>query len=426
MNIDQANLGSTGSVAVSVDITAAATQASLTATVPAAAAAVAASTVLTLNDTSTITITAAATGAASNGVQARFVTDAAVTAGSATAIYDATNKKIDIHVNGDTAKATITTAVGALADFNAASGGGGVGYVAANDAAANATTANGLDATTGILADLVVKVSGAKGSEVLQFQTGATGIQIRDAVNLLTDSTGVSATFSGTTLTLKSSNYGSAETSGVEVISEGGGGGFKASLSATRATGTDIVATVNGFQASGSGNKISVNTSALNLNLTVSNGSNTDVAFSITGGGAIFQLGPDVVTAQQARIGIGSLNTGKLGGVSGRLYELRSGNAKSLSSNATGAADVVNEVITKVNELRGRLGAFQKTTLDTNIASLTDTLSNLTAAQSSIQDADFAAESANLTRAQILVQSGTAVLQIANQNPQQVLSLLRG
>jgi flagellin-like hook-associated protein FlgL len=72
------------------------------------------------------------------------------------------------------------------------------------------------------------------------------------------------------------------------------------------------------------------------------------------------------------------------------------------------------------------LGAFQRTTLESNINSLKDTVTNLTQAQSSIRDADFAAESAALTRAQILVQSGTTVLQIANQNPQQVLSLLRG
>ena len=61
----------------------------------------------------------------------------------------------------------------------------------------------------------------------------------------------------------------------------------------------------------------------------------------------------------------------------------------------------------------------------TNIASLNDTISNLTEAESKIRDADFAAETAKLTRAQILVQSGTAVLQIANKNPQNVLALLQ-
>ena len=75
-------------------------------------------------------------------------------------------------------------------------------------------------------------------------------------------------------------------------------------------------------------------------------------------------------------------------------------------------------------QIRGRLGAFQRTALDTNIASLNDTLSNLTEAQSNIRDADFAVETARLTRAQILVQSGTSVLQISNQSPQSVLALL--
>jgi flagellin len=140
----------------------------------------------------------------------------------------------------------------------------------------------------------------------------------------------------------------------------------------------------------------------------------------------VFQLGPDVVTTQQARIGIASVNTAELGGMNGRLFELRSGAARALDADITGAARIVDEAITKITQLRGRLGAFQRTTLETNIASLKDTLTNLTEAESSIRDADFAAESARLTRAQILVQSGTSVLQIANQNPQQVLALLRG
>ena len=89
------------------------------------------------------------------------------------------------------------------------------------------------------------------------------------------------------------------------------------------------------------------------------------------------------------------------------------------------AAKIVVEAIDQVTTLRGRLGAFQKTTLDTNIAALNDTLVNLTDARSEIRDADFAVETANLTRSQILVQSGTSVLQIANSNPQNVLALLR-
>ena len=156
----------------------------------------------------------------------------------------------------------------------------------------------------------------------------------------------------------------------------------------------------------------------------MTDGSTTDVAFTISGGGAVFQLGPDVVSNQQARIGIASIATAKLGGPSGRLFELRSGNSRALDTDVNGAAQLVDEVITKVTQIRGRLGAFQRTTLESNILSLQDTLENLTAAESSIRDADFASETAALTRAQILVQSGTSVLAIANQNPQNVLALL--
>jgi flagellin len=59
------------------------------------------------------------------------------------------------------------------------------------------------------------------------------------------------------------------------------------------------------------------------------------------------------------------------------------------------------------------------------MVSLTDTVGNLTEAESLIRDADFAKETARLTRAQILIQSGTAVLGISNQNPQNVLRLLQ-
>ncbi len=138
----------------------------------------------------------------------------------------------------------------------------------------------------------------------------------------------------------------------------------------------------------------------------------------------MFQLGPEIVSNQQTRIGITSVNTSKLGGVDGSLFELGSGNDADLATSPTKAAAHRGRGDHQVTSLRGRLGAFQSASLDTNKNTLNDTLVNLTEAQSSIRDADFAAESANLTRAQILVQSGTTVLQVANQNPQNVLALL--
>jgi flagellin len=149
------------------------------------------------------------------------------------------------------------------------------------------------------------------------------------------------------------------------------------------------------------------------------------INFEIIGGGALFQLGPDVVSNQQVRIGINSLNTARLGGSSGKLYQLQSGGTATLAEDPNVAASIVEEAINDVTTLRGRLGAFQRTLLETNKNALNDTLVNLTDAESQIRDADFASETAALTRAQILVQSGTTVLSIANQNPQNVLALLR-
>ncbi len=64
--------------------------------------------------------------------------------------------------------------------------------------------------------------------------------------------------------------------------------------------------------------------------------------------------------------------------------------------------------------------------LDTNVRSLQSAFENLTASNSQIRDADFAAETSLLTRSQILSSSGTAILGLANQTSQQVLQLLQG
>jgi flagellin len=270
--------------------------------------------------------------------------------------------------------------------------------------------------------DLVVKIGGKTGSEVFSFSSGATITQIVSAINLVSDATGVTASNSAGELDLRSVDYGSDAFISVETISDAGA--FGTNVSSTRTTGTDIAALINGVRANGRGSTLSVNTAALDVSVTVTDGSSTDFSFNITGGGAVFQLGPNVVSNQQARIGVGSVNTGSLGGKSGRLYQLRSGQSAALRTNTSLAATIVDETVTEVSKLRGRLGAFQRTTLESNVRALSDTAANLTAAESAIRDADFAAETSALTRAQILVQSGTSVLAISNQNPQQVLALL--
>ena len=91
------------------------------------------------------------------------------------------------------------------------------------------------------------------------------------------------------------------------------------------------------------------------------------------------------------------------------------------------ASDVLKDVdaaIKAVDNQRSDLGAIQNR-FESTISNLNNTVTNLSAAQSRIQDADYATEVSNMSRAQILQQAGTSVLSQANQVPQSVLSLLR-
>ncbi len=91
---------------------------------------------------------------------------------------------------------------------------------------------------------------------------------------------------------------------------------------------------------------------------------------------------------------------------------------------ANAALASVDAAISTINTTRSNLGALQNR-FESVVSSLSERSTNLSAARSRIQDADFAMETANLTRAQILQQAGTAMLAQANSLPQSVLSLLR-
>ncbi|RFA28550.1 hypothetical protein CAI21_11830 [Alkalilimnicola ehrlichii] len=94
------------------------------------------------------------------------------------------------------------------------------------------------------------------------------------------------------------------------------------------------------------------------------------------------------------------------------------------NANAVAAMGTIREAINQVSEIRAEFGAAQNR-LEHNVANLRVTAENLEAAKSQIMDADFAQETANLTRAQVLQQAGTAMLAQANVAPQNVLSLLQ-
>ena len=155
--------------------------------------------------------------------------------------------------------------------------------------------------------------------------------------------------------------------------------------------------------------------------------STAGTSFAITGGGAKFQIGSEVVQQGQIDVGIQSIATTKLGNsIDGYLSTLGTGGINSLvGGNTVQAQKIINDAIQQVSTLRGRIGSLQSDVLDTNVNSLSVALENVTSSESDIADADFATETANLTRAQILVQANTSVLAQANSAPQSVLALLQ-
>ena len=269
--------------------------------------------------------------------------------------------------------------------------------------------------------NITIEIVGNKGSEVLSF-VGSTAVSaIAFAINAIKDVTGISAAASAAGMALSSTEVGGDQFVAVNALS----GAF--TVSAERDYGTDAVATVNGASADAVGNTVNVNTVNLQARIDLDSGAAAGAStFYVTGGGALFQIGSKVDANGQYNIGIQSINPAKLGrsGV-GFLTDIVTGGSYSLGAGgASTASQIVEQAILAVSTLRGRLGALQRNTFETNINSLRVALENVTAAQSDVRDTDFAKETANMTRAEILVSAGTSVLQTANTIPQNVLALL--
>lgn len=105
-------------------------------------------------------------------------------------------------------------------------------------------------------------------------------------------------------------------------------------------------------------------------------------------------------------------------------YAVAAGTTATVATVATGLLAEIDKAISDVDSLRSSLGATQNR-FESTVNNLNSTVTNITAARSRIEDADYATEVSNMSRAQILQQAGTSVLSQANQVPQGVLSLLR-
>ncbi len=138
---------------------------------------------------------------------------------------------------------------------------------------------------------------------------------------------------------------------------------------------------------------------------------------------ANFQVGANTAGNNQISITVGNLLSAT------GLADIVKASPISIGSNATSvnvrsAIDTIDSAIKSIDTNRSKLGAVQNR-FNTTIANLQSSIENQSAARSRILDADFAVETANLSRTQILQQAGSAMLSQANQSAQSVLSLLR-
>jgi flagellin len=294
---------------------------------------------------------------------------------------------------------------------------------------------DGLTANSG----MTILIGSGRGTTELSFAASTAQADINTAINGVREITGVSATISADYIKLRSIDFGSSAYVSVEILSgNAAGGGIKVQETAAGAHtldakdyGVDAMATVNGSQAIADGKRLTIRTSMLDAEIildTTAALSAVDwtATFGITGGGADFAIGSKVDAIGLESVGIMNVAPSQLGNaVDGYLNTLKSGANQALSGdNLYTAQRIVDDAIKDISTLRGRLGAFQKNIIETNINSLRVTLENVTASESAIRDADFATETAALTRAQILVQANTSILSLANSMPQSVLALL--
>ncbi len=224
--------------------------------------------------------------------------------------------------------------------------------------------------------------------------TGVTlsGDQVAAAINANASVTGVTASYDATNtrMTLQSVSGGDISVTQAKGAGTAAGEGFNATEGTNNSVNTTTLATAAGGSTS----------------VTLSGSIRLVAADAITLGGAPAATGYSV----------GSLALGASG--------LNSASVTTVS-NANTAISRIDAALSAVSTLRSTFGAVQNR-FESTISNLQATAENLTASRSRIQDADFAAETAALTRNQILQQAGMAMLAQANSLPQNVLALLRG
>ena len=249
-----------------------------------------------------------------------------------------------------------------------------------------------------------------------------------DAALVVTSNFNSGGVLSGTVASTNGTTTAQATASGFDLSLDGVDLNFSAAVSDGAVTGAEaagVINAVSGYTATYDGS---------NINVTKADGSNialveTSAASGGLTAGATQTLYGSVSLASSADILIGGTNVANAGLSAGNNAAATSGvtvaNTDISSTNGANLAIVtIDAALDTINSSRGNLGAIQSR-FESVVSSLSTTAENLSAARSRIQDTDFAAETANLTKAQILQQAGISILSQANAQPQLVLSLLQ-
>ena len=329
------------------------------------------------------------------------------------------------------------------------------GGTAATNGTAVSYNSNGVAAGT-------LGINGALGSATFAIATAAHAKDVAQAINQQTNKTGVMATartearvsFGGTgayTITLETgSNKGDAKNISFTLSEKDTSAGLSVAVQAIneQSAKTGVIASLS------SDSKALVLTSATGDTIAIGkidadNGGQIDIfkmvndgkgGTATTGSAAtLAATGTAIAAGNIAISGYITLDSDKSFSTTSQTTTILSGSASAASSDlkkvsdldvtdfnkATHALKTVDSALAFIAGERAKLGALQSR-FETSIASLNITSENMSASRGRILDADFAQETANLSRTQILQQAGTAMVAQANQIPQSVLSLLKG
>jgi flagellin len=309
---------------------------------------------------------------------------------------------------------------GTAIDVVVVNGTGGGGFAGTDFATGTNNVDNGSAADTS--ANVTITVAGGGNITLTGADRDANITQLQSALN----------TQAAGTYTVAASGA-----SAISITTTATGAGATApAIAGTDAATFGTVSTVNGA----AGQSVTVNNDfSIQLGsasaVAVANGSYSspqaivDAVNTALGGNAIASLNSSnqlVISAGQDDIAItGTVGTTTLGLAASTTASgsLSTANVLDVSA-ANDAIYRIDSALTSVSDLRSTFGAIQNR-FESTIANLSSTTENLSASRSRIQDADFAAETANLTRAQILQQAGVSILAQANALPQNVLALLQ-